>query len=350
MNYKKFGILLIFTFLLGLIIASLVVIIIDPYFHYHKPLKNLNYKLETDYQRYINDGIVKHFDYDSIITGTSMTRNFKTSEFNDLFNVNSIKVPLLGAYYKEINELLINAFDSNKNIKYIVCSIDYYSFYRNKNEYAYDIDSYPRYIYNSNILDDYKYALNKEIIIKSLSTLKNKHSTTFDEYSNWGKRYKFGKQEVDKKYFRVKTKIVENGISYDDIKMLKDNINQNVISIIRDNPNTQFYLFYPPYSIYQWDYYNQTGQLNKYLQGEKIVTEMLLNYNNVHIFSFLDEYDVITNLENYMDNIHYSEDINSHILRCMKSRNHELTKKNYKDYYNKIIKYYTNYDYDSLFK
>ena len=57
--------------------------IVDPYFHYHKPLAGLEYAIYDE--RYQNDGIVKHFDYDAILTGTSMTENFKTSEFDALF-------------------------------------------------------------------------------------------------------------------------------------------------------------------------------------------------------------------------------------------------------------------------
>ena len=46
----------------------------------------------------------KHFDYDAIITGTSMTENFLSSEFDSLFGVNSVKTTFSGASYKEINQ------------------------------------------------------------------------------------------------------------------------------------------------------------------------------------------------------------------------------------------------------
>jgi hypothetical protein len=65
-------------------------------------------------ERYLNDGIVKHFDYDSIITGTSMTQNFRASEFDELFKAHCVKVPLSGASYREINELLIEPLPQTK--------------------------------------------------------------------------------------------------------------------------------------------------------------------------------------------------------------------------------------------
>ena len=72
--------------------------VIDPLFHYHRPLSFLSYPLHN--QRYQNDGILRHFDYDAIIIGTSMTENFKTSEFDRLWNLSSIKVPFNGGHYK----------------------------------------------------------------------------------------------------------------------------------------------------------------------------------------------------------------------------------------------------------
>lgn len=352
MNYKKFGILFIIIFIISIGFILLFNVIIDPYFHYHKPLKNINYYLNDE--RHQNYGIVKHFEYDSLITGTSMTQNFKTSEFDELFNANAIKVSLSGAYYKEQNDLLNVALKHNSNIKYIVRSLDYSMFYKDKDEYSYKKDLYPTYLYNNNLIDDIKYVLNKEVLFNSISNLNNHKSTTFDEYSYWGNTYTYGKKSVDLSYYYgIKYRqenLADNDMNDNDVNIIKSNVKQNVINLIKEYPNVEFYLFYPPYSIYGWDYYKQIGELNKHINGEKFITEMLLEYDNVHVFSFLDEYNIITNLNNYKDTRHYSADINSYILKSMSTGKNELTKDNYKAYYDKIINYYNNYDYNSLFK
>ena len=69
--------------LILLIIIGGVVAYIDPFFHYHKPNSTFYYTLDN--ARSQNDGILKHFDYDAVITGSSITENFKTSEFDLLF-------------------------------------------------------------------------------------------------------------------------------------------------------------------------------------------------------------------------------------------------------------------------
>ena len=119
-KYFKVIILLTVSFLI-LIAGS--VLLIDPYFHYHKPLKFLSYYLGE--QRYINDGIGRYFEYDSIITGTSMVENFKSSLFDNLFNSNSIKIPFFGGSYKEINDNLERTLKRKKDIKYVLRGLDY---------------------------------------------------------------------------------------------------------------------------------------------------------------------------------------------------------------------------------
>ena len=76
---------------------------IDPFFHYHKPdLEGYFYPLNNE--RSQNDGISKYFDYDALISGTSMTQNFRTTEADKIFGCNSIKVAYSGGSYKEIND------------------------------------------------------------------------------------------------------------------------------------------------------------------------------------------------------------------------------------------------------
>lgn len=195
MKEKKYFKILIFLIALFLIIIGGTVVIIDPYFHYHKPLKFLSYRLGN--QRYINDGIERHFEYDSIITGTSMTENFKSSLFDKLFNSNSIKVPFSGGSYKEINDNLERTLKRKKDIRYILRGLDYGAIIQNSEYMRYN--DFPTYLYDDNILNDYKYLFNKEVIIKEIGrvvvyTLFRKNTTTFDEYSNWNNEYQSGKK------------------------------------------------------------------------------------------------------------------------------------------------------------
>lgn len=243
-----------------MVVVSLIVIVVDPFFHYHKPIGCMFYTLNN--QRSQNDGIIKHFEYNSIIIGTSMCENFKSSEFNKIFHANSIKVCFSGGSYKEINDNLKTAFDSENEIKYVLRCLDYERIINDKDIMRFDLGSYPTYLYDKNPFNDVKYILNKEIIFNiCIPMLINLHYskeggiTSFDKYSNWNADSTFGAKEVlggRKEYTKAESEII---FTENDAKILRDNIEQNVIRLAEDHPETTFYYFFSPYSIAYWGAY-----------------------------------------------------------------------------------------------
>ena len=131
--------------------------------------------------------------------------------------------------------------------------------------------------------------------------------------------------------------------------MVKENVKQNLVQIAKDNPEVEFYYFYTPYSIYYWDDINNNGKLLKQIQAEKIATEIMLEFDNIHLHSFWNNVEMISNLDNYKDVAHYGEWINSDILKWMKNGDYLLTKTNYESYYKNIERIYKNYNYEGLF-
>lgn len=197
-KYKKWFVGTIVGILIVLILFALPTIIIDPYMHYHAPIKGYGYVLNANFQRYYNDGIVRHFDYDAILTGTSMTENFKTSEADELFGYHFIKVPYSGGYYKEVDHLVKRAFTSDNDIKIVVRSLDYSLLIQDKDAEHPEEDprhpqyKAPEYLVNSNPFDDVKYIFNKSVLLNvTCPTYRNikekKESTNFDNYSYWGR-------------------------------------------------------------------------------------------------------------------------------------------------------------------
>ena len=345
---KKFSLFCIIGILFVLMINASIIYYTDPFFHYHKPYDWISYTLNN--QRYQNNGILRNFDYDAIITGTSMVENFRTSEFDKIFDAASVKTCFSGASYKEINDNLSKALSYNPKVKYIVRCLDSDKIL-DSYDYMKDFD-YPIYLYDDLLYNDVNYVLNKTVFFNSAiqtieKSIDKKKSTTFDDYSAWYKRYKFGKEEVLKTYSRINQK---NEVSFSDSK--KENINktitQNVTDLASQYPTTNFYIFFPPYSIYYWDGQLLRGTLKTRLEAIEYAMSLLVEYDNIHVYSFMNEYDFITNLDNYKDFIHYSEKINSQMLIWMKEGHDLITKDNYKDYMQKVIKYYTEFNYDSL--
>ena len=89
MDSKKWLAKCIGSILGAVVLMFALCFVFDPYFHFHKPFSFVRYRLYDE--RYTNDGISRNFDYDAIVTGTSMAQNFKTSEMDQLFGTRAVK-------------------------------------------------------------------------------------------------------------------------------------------------------------------------------------------------------------------------------------------------------------------
>ena len=334
---------------------GLFTMIIDPFFHYHKPLDSLEYPLKSERQRYLNDGILKNFDYNALLIGSSMTENFKASQFDNLFNVQSVKVCYSGTTYYEMKNNIQTALKNQPNLKMIVLGADLLRLYDKKDMMRYDLETYPTYLYDYNFFNDAEYLLNKEIILIDTlrvfaHTFSGQKTTSFDEYSNWGTDYIYSKESVDASYTRpCKIEINKNIMNFA-ASNAEDNITQNIVDIAKQNPDIQFYVFFPPYSLYFWDEMNQFGMLEWQFDNLLYATELMLTCENIHLFSFFDQYDITCNLDNYKDFLHYSPKINDRIIESMSKNQCRLNKENYKQHFQNIRNFYSSYDYDALFQ
>lgn len=328
---------------------------IDPYFHYHKPDLN-RYFYSINNQRSQNDGISKHFEYDALITGTSMTENFKTSEMDEIFGVSSIKVSYSGGSYKEMNDNLIVALENNDNLKIIVRCLDYGMILDDKDRMRNDLGTYPTYLYDYNPFNDVKYLFNKDIIFnRSYSmTLQNNEEgfkpgiTTFDDYSRWQYSYTFGVNTVLPNGLAAAESATQVHLSDEEKNTIYGNITQNVTALADKYPNVDFYYFFSPYSAAWWANLKNEGTIFKQIEAEQYVIELILQHPNIHLYSFNNRTDITTDLNNYKDAPHYGQWVNSLILRWMKDGKYLLTKANYLDYLEEELQFYSSYDYMKL--
>ena len=220
-----------------------------------------------------------------------------------------------------------------------------------------DLGDYPDYLYDSNIFNDVNYFFNKEVLfdiaipmLADATAGKEGGITSFDDYANWMDTAEFGADVVlgDRTEFAEPT---SREPFVDEVKQqVEENITQNVVQLAKDNPDIQFYYYFTPYSIAWWGSQNELGTVQRWIAAEKYAIELMLECDNIHLFSFNNEFDVTTNLDNYSDECHHGDWINSQILGWMYSGTDELTKDNYEEYINVELDFYTTYNYKGLFE
>ena len=334
--------------ILGVLFLILItMVIVDPYFHYHAPLKGMSYRLYSE--RYINRGIAKNFEFDAVITGTSMNQNFKTSQMDELFGTNSVKLTFAGAGFQEIRQNLEVAL-SNNEVKYVLWGIDYLGLYRE--HYWKGYDSYPDYLYDNNIFNDVSYVFNKTILFEGLvntilMNIQGEESTTFDEYSSW--EGETGWPAISRFYQRREEIMPMAEVDGAEDWVIRDNITKNIVKLVNSYPDTEFLLFYTPYSALYWEDLYRSGLLEKQLSYEKMTSEMLLECENVKLYSFVQETELADDLTKFRDKEHYTADINEDIMNWIHEDKGRITKDNYMDIIAWEREHYMNYDYDQLY-
>lgn len=371
MKAKTWTKMMIGIWFFAVVLMGATVVIVDPYYHYHKPLACFEY--EVGDAAYTNDGKCKNFEYDALITGTSMTSGFSEEEASEVFDKSFIRATFLGEGFKRVNENLESAISHNPDLDLVIRSLDTLWFITGPDWLGHE--DYPTYLYNDKWWDDTKYLYNfdvwKEAVLPTLGTFRlakevpeSPAGKDEKDVAEAPKEKETKEEGADLEYLK-KARALENYTrpakenlvieEEETAQMYADleaNLEANVLRTIRENPDIEFYLYFPPYSVLWWDSINRAGEgrVERRIDFEEYVIEQLLPYENVKLFSFFLEEDLVCDLDNYSDDIHYRPRVNSQILAWMKAGEYQLTKENYETYISGMKEFYTNYDYDALFE
>ncbi len=336
-------------------LAGLVVGILDPFFHYHAPLRGFYYVLDD--QRSQNDGITRHFEYDAVLLGTSHIEQFRTSYADELFGVNSVKLPYPGATLREMNEDLLRAFDTHDEIKLVIRTVDQSYLLDGKDAMHLEMGEYPTYLYNRNPFDDVRYWLNRDVLFKYCARAVVRRlkgtppgHTSFDDYGAVDASYFSKKNAVGDRWSFGPVPADMPSLTDEERESVRENIAQNVTAAAKAHPDTQFICFLPPESILRWGSRAESGELVRQLEANEIAVQTMLECDNIRVFNFTMKPGIILDLDNYQDNVHYSTEIADRLLLYMSMGECEVTKDNVEAVFAAERKYFSEFDYNSVLK
>lgn len=144
----------------GLAGIAALVVWVDPFFHYHRPLDGFPYQIDNQLSQ--NPGMAKHMEYDSIMLGSSMTVNFETDWFAEKMGLQMIKLSYNGAYPRDIRNMIERADESGQELKHVFIGVDLASYTGGTEETKYPL---PEYLYNDSLADDVNYWYNKDVLL-----------------------------------------------------------------------------------------------------------------------------------------------------------------------------------------
>lgn len=311
-----------------LLLCMGLVVLFDPFYQYHKPLPGLKAVL-TD-KEYQCIGTLKTFDYDSLIVGSSVSENYNNHWFDEGFNCTSIKAIRSYGATADLCYLLDVAF-AHQDIKYVFYNLDPSALSADPVP-TYESTGCPMYLYDDNHFNDIEYLLNKDVLFEKIPYMvANSFIGDYDEglSYNWAQWKNFNEDMILGLYIRRPSVAKMKPADY-----YQDTLDKNLALLtqqITAHPETEFKIFIPPYSMIWWDNMYRTGETESYLYNMEYAMEQLLAYDNVDFYFFLNDRKIVTNLDNYMDLLHFSQDINEYIYHSLVSDSHRVTKENYKE-------------------
>ena len=335
-------------FLAGLAGCMALVIWVDPFFQYHKPLAWFPYLVDNQVNQ--NPGLAKHMDYDSILIGSSMTASFNTDWFEELMGMKTQKLSYNGSYPKDLSNIMQLVFDAKGDqVKAVYMAVDQSTFSADPEETKFPVTDY---LYDDNVFNDVPYLLNKDVlldyILRPLADRKDA-SDWAELYKPWWTDEYYNKANVLMYYEAAEEKQEEEALAADYFKdAVEENLQKNILPYIEAHPETEFYIFYPPYSILFWNDVTREKELEAVIGRLEYMTERLLNYENVHVFNFLGKEDIICNLNNYADYMHYHKNVCQYITECFATGENELHPENYGQAFDEIRTLAMSYNYPAI--
>lgn len=311
----------------GLVGMAALVAWIDPFFQYHKPLKWFPYLIEN--QLCQNPGIAKQFEYDSVLLGSSMTVNFNTLWFDEYFGLNTVKLTYNAARPLDQDTILEVIEKYHGEVEAVFLGVDVTTYSRPVDERAYELQTY---LYDDNLLNDVNYWWNKDVLLNYVLEpfcLKKEMDDIHTLYNKWYDPGQFSAPKVLESYSPSK------GIG-GDLDNVTRNMEEHILPYIREHRDTQWYVFFPPYSILFWHSALQEGEVDARLAEYRTIVETLLECDNVQVYFFANDADIICNLDNYSDYTHYSREVSLYVTRCMAEGKKRLTSENYEEELEKL--------------
>ena len=315
-QWCKFTVGITLTVVLG---AALLAFVVDPHYRYREP-----FFYDTVYYEIYATAphILRNQQYDLLMLGTSMTRNFFLDDINQVFGCDAVKLAASGGTAQDQCKFLdIAKSAKGDKLRRIIWSLDIYPLNKNYSHYR-DFD----YMYRPDHKEDYRYLFSRQTFSSMIYLIKRKTSPKRHRPHQSDRNRMFATDYAGKPY--GKKEVIKDAIHNDrvhhsqtpfDARAHKDNFYGRVLPFIDRNPDVRFTIYLPPYHIYaycQSEDYREAEALLR--QREEVMLE-LLKRKNVELHDFQSDRKYVLDFSIFSDTQHFSNSAALAILEDLKN-------------------------------
>lgn len=337
-----------------LILTCLLILVVDPLYYFHAPVAGT--KAYFHNQVYQTAGAAEHFEYDSAIVGSSMTENFRASWFEEM-GLDLIKLSYAGARSRDLRSILDSVYASGNDVKWILMDVNDFQI---TTDPAYTYLEKDDVVHGDGVLEGPEYLLNSDVISMAMGRVAEAvtgKQPDVDAAYTWEDPELFSAEIV-----KGQSRNTMDALEYQkqqgtlepyDIELLREYCDGNLANVtpmFEAHPETEFVIFYPPYSILYWQEVIVQEQLEEMVEIYHRSIDQLLAYENVRVFYFQDEEEIITDLDSYRDVCHHTPEINRYIFDCIKNGDKEITRENLDEHLMNMYRIASEYPYEKIWE
>lgn len=313
---RRYAIALVACFACFIAAVAAIDFAVDPFQQYRKPTW-YEPRFYRTLQRHIDPGMAKHYDYDTVITGSSMMENYSNAEAGQILGGTAINLAMGAATAYELRHLLDTILAAGK-ARHVVFDLNFNAFAGSPTAQVVP-EPLPLYLYDDARWNDGRYLLQAQTLLRSAEILFGagaRHARPADHPWAWSDEYAFSKQSVLRgldlgninRDFRQGPRMLEG---------MRASFEANLLPLFRAHPEVRFSLVYPPYSALVWKDFAQREQVEVSLAFKRYVFDAVKSLPNVALYDFQSRRDWVTNLDNYKDIYHFSPAISRAMLESI---------------------------------
>lgn len=296
-------------------------------------------------------GIINNLDFDAMILGTSMTENTSGEAAGRMLGGRFVNMSITASDYFERSLVLGHAL-RRRNIGQVIYSLDagvfgrlgHPVFHREAFEFLYDrnpLNDFRAYMTTRFLECLLKWSESVECVGREVQLHRPnawfempEQSARFGGLDNWFRArndwqvkaalasiakdaQRIARGEVDATDRAARSKAVADAIQY---------VDRYVLRFVEENPQTRFYLFFPPYSRIRFAQWHQlamaTAEAHEGVMRH--LAEQTRRLPNLEVLGFEDQ-DFLDDIAHYKDTSHYREAIDMMILKAIAGGTNRLS-------------------------
>lgn len=305
--------------------AALLVFVVDPHYRYHEPF----FYDKVYYEVYATaPNILKEENYDLLMLGTSMTRNFFLEDIEAAFDCRPVKLAASGGTVEDLCKFFEIAKKSKgEKLKRVIWSLDIYPLNKSGSHY-----SNFSYLYREDHKEDYRYIFSRQTYSSMIYLWKRKSRPKRYRAHQSDRNRMFATEYAGKPYGLPE--VVADAIHNEKIhhsqtpyhpRRHRENLFGKLLPVFDRNPQIKFTVFLPPYHIFTYCQSEKFAEADALIKQRTCVMLELLKRPNVELHDFQAAPEYVENHAGFSDVQHFSNLMAKKVLADLKSGRRKIS-------------------------